>query len=382
MDIPQEIPTQEMCVKKSKTETNSIVCGISEMIQRMSTLDFFSHFVEIDIFKEHRNDPYLAKDIAEKVNSLNADPDEKGHILIHRVIIGGNFDVVRRMIEFNADLNYVSISGENHWTVLNVAYEYSTLEMFCLIIENGRLPMECKDGKTPISIQSMLDKKYKHFATTILHVDVDATLCLDTGKDSLLSWAVKKRDHKAIRILLIAKASPVKCITGTNFSPLHIAAGYDGGDPESVEILARGHSHVDLRSKEQPFTPLYCAVYANNTKIVQYLLLWKHADPNVYGKKTPFQTALHIATLHGNVHIVKNLLDYEANPFKKDQHETRPYDIGISMGGEMAKTYRSFLCSTQKAKENVSQLSRTIPDIIPGFKKPPVESPPVIQVKD
>ena len=382
MDIPPEMPPEEMCVKKSKTETNPIVCGISEMIQRMSTLDFFSHFVEIDIFKEHRNDPYLAKDIAEKVNSLNADPNEKGHTPVHLAIIKGNLSVVRWMIEYNADLRCVSISGENHWNALNVAYEYGTPDMFELVMEKERTTERCKDGKTYIAIQSMIDEKYKYLEIMAKYINLNHTLLLDTGKDTLLSWAVKKKDYRAISIFLNQKADPAVCITGTIFSPFHIAVGYAGGDIKATRILAPRMKRVNFSSEEQPFTPLFCAVFANNMDVVKYLLCTRKVYPTLHRKTDHYQTPLHIATLRGNVLMVRLLLEHEANPFKLDQHGTRACDIGIGMGGEMAKTYKSFFFSTQKAAENVSQLSKTVFDVIPELKNLPIENPLIDQTKD
>uniref|UniRef100_A0AC35TH32 Protein kinase domain-containing protein n=1 Tax=Rhabditophanes sp. KR3021 TaxID=114890 RepID=A0AC35TH32_9BILA len=143
---------------------------------------------------------------------------------------------------------------------------------------------------------------------------------------SALHLAIKSGDIGVIRKLLKCGFN-VNEINENVPPALHLAAIF--GSVDIVELLITNGANIHFAADFVQFTPLLCATFFNDEKVVKTLLKYG-ADPNYSGgiRDTP----LHIAASKSNLAITKLLISAGADPFLADDEANHALIFSVKSG--------------------------------------------------
>lgn len=241
--------------------------------------------------------------LLEKANP-NAE-NNSGETALHKAVSVGNEAILKSLLE-RADPNARDDTGE---TALHKAASVGDVAILRLLLEKVNPNVTDYDGGTA------LDK-----AVMIGNEEAADLLLLATDRNAVLYSACQNNRNKVVLYLLPREADINFRSSGTNETPLHIAARTGHIDP--VTSLVKHMRSRDLVLKEyidaqdgDKWTPLYGAAYFGNQDIVG-LLLDNDANPDLPDGEGG--TALQRASSEGYKDIVKLLLDKKADPELSD----------------------------------------------------------------
>ena len=129
---------------------------------------------------------------------------------------------------------------------------------------------------------------------------------LDAFGYTPLMWAARRRDYKAINLLLEWGAD-VNLQNNWGYTALHFAASHSSS--ECVQILLDAGASVGTITHWEN-SPLGLAVYYNAPPEIVALLLMQGSDVN---SALPWTSILHVAVARGNEDLASKLLDYGAD---------------------------------------------------------------------
>jgi len=104
------------------------------------------------------------------------------------------------------------------------------------------------------------------------------------------------------------------------------------GTVDDVLDFVKQHNASIYEKDNNGFTPLHCAQYNKNVKVIEYIISQKGVDINAKSKATetfPDVTPLHIAVLVGNIEYAKILLAAGADVNAKSDIAGTPLHISI-----------------------------------------------------
>jgi len=204
--------------------------------------------------------------ITEKKADVNVEIFELGETPLIRAVMYGNFEIVKLLLENDANVNQITKTGR---TALHFAAELGDLEIVEHLIKNK--------------------------------VDVN----LGTG--TALMMATIENNFDIVKILLKNEAD-VNKISLNGYTALHFAV--KNGSLEIAEYLIKNNADIDLGNEEHGDTPLILASMGNNFGIVK-MILENDADVN----KTTIngETALHFAADVGSLEIAEYLINKKAD---------------------------------------------------------------------
>lgn len=227
--------------------------------------------------------------------------DEIGFSPLHYVCKKGYRDIVKLLLDKEADVNLIS---NQSITPLHMAAVSGNKEIVKLLTDAGAdLNATDKEGKTPLIYA--VEAKKAECARFFVESGADTTI-MDNQNHTALDYANALGMVQLIESIAKDNSGNADAFGNT---PLHQAC--HNGQGEVVKtMLAKGEMDINARNDDKE-TPLFLAVAENNILIAE-LLLEAGADANIPGGRGS-NSPLHIAAANENEHLVKSLLSHGAN---------------------------------------------------------------------
>lgn len=299
------------------------------------------------------------------INGIFTSPDSwecpKGSTPLHLSVLHKNLEVIKLLLNLNANVNDVNEDGES---ALHLACGESDEEIVELLIsKNALINVFAKDNTTPLYygiktknlkiVQLLLESgafvEYDEIPASLnickpIHTVIAAgcrkmiEILIKHGLDvnmkieenlmehpSFLHIAVKYDQLDIAKILLDKKAdTQIKNDRGR--TPLHIAV--DRGNKDMIVLLLNYGADTTLLDKLS-LTPFHIACSRKNVECVQLFL---SIGVNVNAETEIGETSLHLACAVGNVQIVQLLLKSNILNDAKSVDGSTPLHIAVENG--------------------------------------------------
>ena len=251
---------------------------------------------------------YLLLDHGADANIVEAD----GCTPLHLAVIEGNQNLAKLFLEKNALVNSQNADGDSplHTAVSNGFFDITKL----LIKKGSNVNLQNKEGRTPLFLG--VKNKQKHLIKLLIENEADVTIGYqENSTDRIYLVRGKGRGRAAWQYVLVKKHLLGLFLKRTNGGSLDgadfgavLRSGWGKDPPEGTidQILE------ECDFKEIPgVTVLHIASKENNEPEIIDLLVKSGA--NVNAQDAEGFTPLHMAAIHGNLKIVKKLVDLEAD---------------------------------------------------------------------
>ena len=253
---------------------------------------------------------YLLLDHGADANIVEAD----GCTPLHLAVIEGNQNLAKLFLEKNALVNSQNADGDSplHTAVSNGFFDITKL----LIKKGSNVNLQNKEGRTPL----FLGAKNKHEQLIKLSIENEADVTMGYKENSTKRfYLVRGKDNgrAAWQYVLVKKhllGLFLKRVKGgvikvADFGDI-LRSGFGKDPPEGTtdKIL----KEYDFQFKEVPDTTLLhiASEQINEPEIIDLLV---KSGANVNAQDAEGFTPLHMAAIHGNLKIVKKLVDLEAD---------------------------------------------------------------------
>jgi len=244
--------------------------------------------------------------------------DDEGRTLLHRAAIGDNFELLRSIIDFKANLNALDSDGRSPLMLAVFTGDVEAIKI--LITAGANTNIIDNSGKT------LMDLCFHRGDSNVLTTLLMNNIALDIVNANLWVYeAVQRKNIKLLSLLLDRGASPDALSINGN-PALFIAIV--GEFKEGVAVLLEGQADPNIRNNNGQF-PLHLAITTQNIKIVT-LLLKKGAEINK--KNGSGNLPLHLAVSLNNNKMVKLLLKKKADPLLFDGQKLQPWQYAFFQG--------------------------------------------------
>ncbi|XP_052080990.1 uncharacterized protein LOC127718961 isoform X2 [Mytilus californianus] len=246
--------------------------------------------------------------------------DGRGRTSLYRAAEGGNINVVKLLLEKNADVLHCNYDKESPLYVACKGGHQTTVELF---LQNDANVLQCdNDEKSPLYVAC--EGGHKDIVEMLLNYKVDIFKCNYEERSPLFVACVGGRID-IVELLLQNNADISKC-NNEEKSPLYVAC--EKGHANIVELLLQNNADISKCNNEEK-SPLYVACEGGHADIVE-LLLQNNADVSKcnYEEKSP----LFVACEGGHTIIVELLLQNNADISKCNYEEKSPLFVACEGG--------------------------------------------------
>ena len=231
---------------------------------------------------------------------------------LHNAVTKGEQNLVKFFLEKNALVNTQNANGNSP---LHTAVSKGFFDITKLLVQKGsNVNLQNKEGRTPLFLG--VKNKQKQLIKLLIENEADVTIGYKENSADRI-YLVRGQDRgraawhyvlaKKHLLGLFLKVTNGGCIDVADFGDI-LRSGWGKDPPEGTidKILEEGDF------KEIPgVTVLHIASKENNEPEIIDLLVKSRA--NVNAQDAEGFTPLHMATIHGNLKIVKKLVDLEAD---------------------------------------------------------------------
>ena len=192
------------------------------------------------------------------------------------------------------------------------------------------------DGATPLCLAII--RGHVVLVKLFLHQHhANVNICLKNEHETPLHLAAAHNSGAHLQILKLLLHSGnqhreeinINAKMKNSFTPLLIAVA--NNCLNNVELLLRHDAKVDSQSSNGT-TALMIAAETGNITCLQILLKHGNISKEIINKqRVDGKSALHLGTISGNVEIVEELINYEADPFLKNVGGVLPIEIAQQM---------------------------------------------------
>ena len=251
---------------------------------------------------------YLLLDHGADANIAAAD----GRTPLHKAVMKGNQNLVKLFLEKNALVNTQNANGDSplHTAVSNGFFDITNL----LVKKGSNVNLQNKEGRTPLFLG--VKNKQKQLIKLLIENEADVSIGYkENSTERFYLVRGKESGRAAWHYVLVKKHLLGLFLKLTNGGSVNVAdfgdvlrSGWGEDPPEGTrdKILEEGDF------KEIPgVTVLHIASKENNEPEIIDLLVKSGA--NVNAQDAEGFTPLHMAAIHGNLKIVKKLVDLEAD---------------------------------------------------------------------
>ena len=253
---------------------------------------------------------YLLLDHGADANIAAAD----GRTPLHKAVMKGNQNLVKLFLEKNALVNTQNADGDSplHTAVSNGFFHITKL----LIKKGSNVNLQNKEGRTPL----FLGVKNKHEQLIKLLIENEADVSIGYKENSTERFYLvrgKERGRAAWHYVLVKKHLLGLFLKLANGGSLNVADFGDvlrsgqGKDPPEGTRNKLQKEHESMFKEITDTTLLHIASeIINEPEIIDLLV---KSGANVNAQDAEGFTPLHMAAIHGNLKIVKKLVDLEAD---------------------------------------------------------------------
>ena len=253
---------------------------------------------------------YLLLNHGADANIAGAD----GYTPLHRAAVKGNQNLVKLFLKKNALVNTQSADGNSplHEAVSNGFFDITKL----LVKKGSNVNLQNKEGRTPLFLG--VKNKQKHLIKLLIENEADVTIGYkENSTDRIYLVRVTVRGRARWHRVRVKKHLLGLFLKRTNGGSLVVAdfgdilgSGWGRDPPEGT--LDKILKECDFKFKEIPgVTILHIASQQINEPEIIDLLV--KSGENVNAQDAEGFTPLHMATIHGNLKIVKKLVDLGAD---------------------------------------------------------------------
>ena len=253
---------------------------------------------------------YLLLNHGADVNIAAAD----GYTPLHSAVTKGYQNLVKLFLEKNALVNTQNANGNSplHTAVSNGFFDITKL----LVKKGSNVNLQNKEGRTPL----FLGVKNKHEQLIKLLIENEADVSIGYKENSTERFYLvrgKERGRAAWHYVLVKKHLLGLFLKLANGGSLNVADFGDvlrsgqGKDPPEGTRNKLQKEHESMFKEITDTTLLHFASeIINEPEIIDLLV---KSGANVNAQDAEGFTPLHMATIHGNLKIVKKLVDLEAD---------------------------------------------------------------------
>ena len=259
---------------------------------------YWNNFMTVNLLLDHGADANIAE--ADACTPL------------HLAVMKGNQNLVKLFLEKNALVNSQDADGDSplHTAVSNGFFDITKL----LIKKGSNVNLQNKEGRTPLFLG--VKNKQKQLIKLLIENEADVTIGYKENSTNR-TYLVRGKDkgRAAWHYVLAKKHLLGLFLTRTNGGSVNVAdfgavlrSGWGKDPPEgTIDQMLEECDFKEILS----VTVLHIASKENNEPEIIDLLVKSGA--NVNAQDAEGFTPLHMATIHGNLKIVKKLVDLEAD---------------------------------------------------------------------
>ena len=237
----------------------------------------------------------------------------------------GNADVVRVLLDYNADMDVAKRDG---FTALHLAALNGNTEICRLLVERG-VDYQQADESGYFPMQLATRHNQYDVVNAFLESGIDPDSCARLELTSL-HIAAFICDARLIWLLIRGGAN-VNARNADATTPLHVAAGREQGRVSMQLLLANG-AELDPIDNEGD-TPLHNACYKGYYQNARLLLRRGAANSPKNDSET---TPLHLAAAVGSEETVEALVKYGADVEARNRDRQTPYRVASEQGHRRA----------------------------------------------
>ena len=283
-----------------------------------------------------------------------------GYTPLHLAVMNGNQNLVKLFLEKNASVNTQTADGNSP---LHLAVSNGFFDITKLLVEKGsNVNLQNKEGRTPLFFG--VKNKQKQLIKFLTENEADVTIGykenstkgfyvvrgIDKGREAWHYVLVKK-----YLLGLFLKRVKGGRVNVADFGDI-LRSGWGKDPPEGTtdKIL----KECDFKFKEIPdVTLLHIASKKNNEPEIIDLLVKSGA--NVNAQDAEGFTPLHMAAIHGNLKIVKKLVDLEADVNIVTTDGKNAAELAhLNEELEIEEYLESRMASSQRSKEKEADSER------------------------
>ena len=260
----------------------------------------WNNFVAVNLLLDHRADANIAR--ADACTPL------------HLAVTEGNQNVVKLFLEKNALVNTQNANGNSP---LHTAVSDGFFDITKLLVKKGsNVNHQNKEGRTPLFLGAK--NKHKQLIKILIENEADVTIGYKENSTKRIYLVRGKNKGRAVWRYVLAK----KHLLGLFLKRMRegsldladfgavLRSGLGNDPPEGTgdKII----KECDFKFKEIPgVTVLHIASEKNNEPEIIDLLVKSGANANAQDAEG--FTPLHMAAIHGNLKVVKKLVDLDAD---------------------------------------------------------------------
>ena len=299
---------------------------------------------------------YLLLDHGADANIAAAD----GRTPLHKAVMKGNQNLVKLFLEKNALVNTQNADGDSplHTAVSNGFFDITKL----LIKKGSNVNLQNKEGRTPL----FLGVKNKHEQLIKLLIENEADVSIGYKENSTERFYLvrgKDRGRAAWHYVLVKKHLLGLFLMRIKGGVIKVAdfghilrSGWGKDPPEGTtdKIL----KEYDFQFKEIPDATLLhiASEQINEPEIIDLLV---KSGANVNAQDAEGFTPLHMAAIHGNLKIVKKLVDLEADVNIVTTDGKNAAELAhLNEELEIEEYLKSKMAFSQRTKENEFESER------------------------
>ncbi|XP_041937519.1 ankyrin repeat domain-containing protein 50 [Alosa sapidissima] len=245
--------------------------------------------------------------------------DTEGWTALRSAAWGGHVEAVRLLLEAGAEVDGCDAEGR---TALRAAAWGGHEEILLTLLHHGaQVDRADREGRTPLTAAAFMG--HRDAVEILLDAGADVNLADGDGRTALSVAALCApgsggRGYGEVVSLLLDRAANPAHRDRDGMTPLLLAA-YEGHE-EALELLLEAGADVDETAGSQPtavaaVTPLLAAASMGHAGAVNRVLFWGAAVDAIDGEG---RTALCLAAAHGNLEVVRALLDRGLDENHKD----------------------------------------------------------------
>ncbi|XP_070207922.1 uncharacterized protein [Littorina saxatilis] len=235
----------------------------------------------------------------------------------------GKRKAVVALLDMGADVNFTGIKEQS---ALGIALEEKQEEIALLLIEHGANPCHT-NSKQRTPLHQAVFNHLNEVAQILIHMGADISV-QDKYGDTPLHDAIARHNVAMVDLLLQLENIQVKTVNKRGYSPLQLACKVENAEMVGL-ILAKDSSNVN-QLKENDVAAIHICAQDDFLEGVRLLVTLGNADINMHTTRQGL-TALHMACLTANVHMVETLLELGADANVQEHKGETP--LHLAMGG-------------------------------------------------